>query len=294
MSTQRILCPVDFSPPSAQQLRHALACSEGGEAVVFLLHTVEPLLLQAAAMSGGEQSLRDEIAGELRKVIAEATRTPGPPPVVETRVASGDPHTAILETCRHERCDLLVMGTHGAGGLAKAFFGSTLERVLRGTTVPVLARPPRAAGIVSGEGRLDVTHVIAAIDRDSPSVAATQTAAAWATRTGARLTLAHVMPAAPGARRWQAAAREEHARLRQQAEQDLARLVQERGQDGLTVASVVLEGSPAEQLAEYAGSAAGTLLVLGLGGARGGFSGRPGAVASRVLSIGRQPVLVVP
>ena len=44
----------------------------------------------------------------------------------------------ILEVARDRECDLIVMGTHGQGTLADAMLGSTAQRVLRRSQVPVL------------------------------------------------------------------------------------------------------------------------------------------------------------
>lgn len=44
----------------------------------------------------------------------------------------------ILEVARDRECDLIVMGTHGQGTLADAMLGSTAQRVLRRSPVPVL------------------------------------------------------------------------------------------------------------------------------------------------------------
>jgi nucleotide-binding universal stress UspA family protein len=46
----------------------------------------------------------------------------------------GNPADVILETAAKERSDLIVMGTHGLGGIRKWLLGSTTERVLRRTT----------------------------------------------------------------------------------------------------------------------------------------------------------------
>ncbi|MBE0616426.1 MAG: universal stress protein, partial [Proteobacteria bacterium] len=60
---------------------------------------------------------------------------------LELRVTHGEPWEQILETARETKADLVVMGTHGRKGLDRALFGSTAERVLRRSTVPVMAVP---------------------------------------------------------------------------------------------------------------------------------------------------------
>jgi len=45
---------------------------------------------------------------------------------------------AIVEEARQSRCDLIVIGTHGRRGVARAMLGSDAENVVRSSPVPVL------------------------------------------------------------------------------------------------------------------------------------------------------------
>ena len=56
----------------------------------------------------------------------------------EVVVTYGHPVNEILKTAEEKGCDLIVMGTHGQGGLADALLGSTARRVVRRSNVPVL------------------------------------------------------------------------------------------------------------------------------------------------------------
>ncbi|MBD0425790.1 universal stress protein [Aquisalinus flavus] len=51
----------------------------------------------------------------------------------------------ILKVAEKERADLVVLATHGRGGLAKLVIGSVTEQVLRASAVDVLAIPPAHA-----------------------------------------------------------------------------------------------------------------------------------------------------
>ncbi len=53
-------------------------------------------------------------------------------------VTYGNPVHEILNTADARGCDLIVMGTHGQGGLADVVLGSTARRVVRRSKVPVL------------------------------------------------------------------------------------------------------------------------------------------------------------
>ena len=59
--------------------------------------------------------------------------------VVESSVGTGQPADAIVEYADTHDIDLIVMGTHGRGGVEKMWLGSVTEKVLRKAHCPVLA-----------------------------------------------------------------------------------------------------------------------------------------------------------
>ena len=56
----------------------------------------------------------------------------------EILIREGPPAETILETAKAQNCDLIVLGTHGQGGMAKILVGSIAKQVLRHADVPVL------------------------------------------------------------------------------------------------------------------------------------------------------------
>lgn len=55
-----------------------------------------------------------------------------------TEVMIGRPFEQIVKRCRELMADLVVLGTHGRTGLELVLVGSTAERVVRRSPVPVL------------------------------------------------------------------------------------------------------------------------------------------------------------
>lgn len=53
-------------------------------------------------------------------------------------LAHGTPIREILRITSEQGVDLVVMATHGQTGITHALFGSTTEKVVRRSTVPVL------------------------------------------------------------------------------------------------------------------------------------------------------------
>jgi nucleotide-binding universal stress UspA family protein len=57
---------------------------------------------------------------------------------VQSAVLFGDAPEGILEYAGRESIDLIIMGTHGRGGVAHAIMGSVAEKVVRSASCPVL------------------------------------------------------------------------------------------------------------------------------------------------------------
>lgn len=67
----------------------------------------------------------------------------------------------LLDLAGREQVDLIVLGTHGRTGLARAVLGSVAEEVLRHADIPVLV-VPRSAARVRGEDRGEVKTPVGA------------------------------------------------------------------------------------------------------------------------------------
>ena len=61
---------------------------------------------------------------------------------VEGKVVTGYPAEEILGIAEDEKCDMVVMGTHGRKGIDRILFGSVAEKVVKSSTVPVLTVRP--------------------------------------------------------------------------------------------------------------------------------------------------------
>jgi nucleotide-binding universal stress UspA family protein len=57
---------------------------------------------------------------------------------MEGRLVQGAAHATIVDVAEREGVDLIVLGTHGRGGLGRFLLGSVAERVLRTARIPVL------------------------------------------------------------------------------------------------------------------------------------------------------------
>lgn len=131
---RRILVPLDFSIQAMAALRVAVDLAAEHRGHVHVLHALAPSAVapeviwtpRAKLRAGFQQRLERDVAGALGK---KASR-------VECEVVIAEPIRAILAAAR--KADLIVMTTLGQTGLAHFLVGSTTEKVVRLSPIPVL------------------------------------------------------------------------------------------------------------------------------------------------------------
>lgn len=139
----RIVVPLDGSAVAEQALDEAKEMSSLTGAPIHLLRVVDPLAYQRASLTGmfveGElvaEALADEEEQARDYLTKVSSGLEQSAPTVAADVVRGQPVTAIVNFCQPG--DLLVMASHGRGGLLRFFMGSVAEGVLRQATVPIL------------------------------------------------------------------------------------------------------------------------------------------------------------
>jgi len=140
---QRILVPVDGSDTSKRGLQEAIRLSKALGGHLRLVHIVDdsPLALNPEAGVAAAPLVQDFAEGG--KEILEEARKLASVAGVNTEVSlhenfSGRVADLIVDEAKKWRAELIVMGTHGYGGLKHAVLGSAAEAVLHASDVPVL------------------------------------------------------------------------------------------------------------------------------------------------------------
>ncbi len=139
-----ILVPVDFSPTSLNAVRVAagIAAPDGD---LTLLHVIDEDFIKDAVAAGLGTS--DDITARMREraEIDFATLLEGLEAGevnIERMIVVGAPFVEILKIARDLDLPMIVMGVRGRSTPPEeVLFGSTAEKVLRGTRVPVLCVP---------------------------------------------------------------------------------------------------------------------------------------------------------
>jgi len=138
---KRILVPTDFSKMADNALNVAAQLARRHNAEIFLLHTLELPYTQIDAMSSHSELPEALFFMKLAdKRFKEVLRRDNLQDITVHRVVEFDETlSGILESCKKNDIDLIVMGSHGVSGLREMFIGSNTEKVVRSSKIPVLA-----------------------------------------------------------------------------------------------------------------------------------------------------------
>ena len=290
-----IVCPVDFSDHSKVALYRAAAWARHFRARLIVVTVVEPLLVNAAAATYDTDFVRDELLPELRAFVESASLAGGAAiPPHEGVVLVGEPASEIVALAQREHAPLIVIATHGLSGYRRLLLGSTTEKVLRQTTVPVLiAPPPEHTPSNVNPPRVDVGRVLAPVDFKQGCVREARAAASLADSFGVPLLLVHVVAPLKGIERLRSQL-ETHNRIQiERADQQIQQLASEVNTQ-VSIETAVTVGSPAEEIAQLAVERGAGLIVMGLRRQEHMFGARPGSIAYRVLGLAPARVLALP
>jgi len=194
---QRILCPTDFSQFSLQALRHAMALSRQFGSRLKIVHVIPQLFpggesLSASAPWLTTPEVRERVDAEMRRFLEplrEARVTH------EIEIREGDPWREIVATAEEMPADLVVLGTHGRGGLDRVFLGSVAEKLVRRLPCPVFSVSHEEGRTWAAPGL--ITRIVCATDFSPISIAACGMAIGLAEKFRAEVTLLHVVENVP-------------------------------------------------------------------------------------------------
>lgn len=185
---KKILVPVDGSPFAEFAIDMAVGIAKETGAEVRLTMVAERQhLSQAVAWEvymKGHTTYLDGLVARLR--------ASGEAPDVSSSLLEGDVVPCLLEEMSDWGADMVVMTTHGHGGLARAWLGSVADALIHESTVPLLlGRPPETD--ISPKAFWIPRRIAVTLDGSVFAEAALGPALDLVTATGADLALVHVV-----------------------------------------------------------------------------------------------------
>ena len=136
---ERILVAVDHSDASRRAAELAVGLAAALSARVALLHVIDTGKGFSPELGFADDMVATQYrpsAQQLLEGVASALPVGVP---IERLIREGDPPQEIDATAAKWGADLIVLGTHSHGRLARLLLGSTAQAVLRSAHCPVLA-----------------------------------------------------------------------------------------------------------------------------------------------------------
>lgn len=291
---RQIVVPIDFSEPSRAATRRAGMLSETFGVPLHLVHAVQypvgSVYTEFPVPAASWESIRADAGKYLeeRRVELEERGIE-----VTAQLSELDPVAAIGSSVEEHSANLVVMGTHGYGGLKHLFLGSVAERTLRTIDCPVLAvKGPEA------EASEPIRKILCATDFSIHSRQAARVARGLAAKLGASVDVIHVIVpptaiAAPYGGPILPSTTDLVTDLMQRAQALIDPVVDEFRDAGIQAARHIHHGMPAQTIADEAGRLDADLIVMGTRGNTGLKHVVLGSVAERILRLAPCSVLSV-
>jgi nucleotide-binding universal stress UspA family protein len=262
MNIKNVLVPVDFSSPSVLAVNSAVAFARKLGARLTLLHVIPPWRGQVYTLPGEAERMTTE-RQEWAQNLLSTLIAPEDQDDLDACfcVKFGEIEDVIQTLVGDGQADLVVMGTHGRGPLARLLLGSVTQSMLRRLGVPVLT-------VCHTSGPLQFKRILFATDFGFDSHKAFHFALHLAAAMHASLIVVHAVDAShvlsfevPDVSEAVEAGRKETMKYAQRK----FREYETRGEQlNVPVECILAEGKAAESLARIADENEVDLMILGL------------------------------
>jgi nucleotide-binding universal stress UspA family protein len=300
---ERIVTPLDGSNTAEGALPYARTLAERLGVIVELLEVIDASEISgnvsAATAALINQARTSDMADQYLTEIANRF------PRIRTRcrVVQGSAAAIVIDVAAENKETLIIMASHGRSGLHRWLLGSVAEKVLRGTSNPLLLI--RTTERIPADGQAAFESIVVPLDGSKPAEAALAKALELARSMKIEIVLmrAYELPATAYYRADDypsnaAAFIPSHAELveemSREAREYLDAKVQEiSAHDSVKVRAEIIEGPAAEQIIELAQNIPNSLIATSTHGRSGVSRWILGSVTEKIVHYSHRPVLVV-
>ena len=284
---QSILVPVDGSTLAEAAVPYALAVAERARSKVQFVFVYQDSFNLEPVELAWQYLLR--LTARARERLGDS---------VSSALLHGTVAATLVKQARKIGADLVIMTTHGRGGVERAWLGSVTDQLIRRIGIPVLVVRP-------GEGaaapEFEPTEILIPLDGSPLAETALQPAAALARLWDAQVTLVQIVYRVPiaGAEGMAAAQNfdQELTVMTRESAEEYVRDAADRLRSSDVKASgmaLIGTGSPAHQLRELAAPGVVSLIAMATHGRGGIRRFILGSVTDKLVRTAEVPVLVVP
>lgn len=287
---ENILIPTDGSEGVENAIARGLDLARTGGGTIHALHAIDISQDPPGAGPDEMSDLRQRSEKHGRAVTKRIIERATDEQLESVRtVAEGAPFRVILEYIDRNDIDLVLMGTTGGTGVERSRLGSTTQRVIPRSTVPVLAVPMDASGGIPDAGYGMYDTIVVPTDGSDPAARAADHAFGFAERYGADVHLIYVLDT--DAHAFDAMPKSIIGMLKQGGQTLLEELAAEASGRNLPVTTATLRGDPHEEILEYASGVEADLIAMGSHGRGTAGETLLGSTTAQTVRRARVPVL---
>jgi nucleotide-binding universal stress UspA family protein len=149
---KRILVPIDFSDVTELVIENAKLFAKSFDSELRIIHVFAPMLEGTVGriimVPMNYEDLRDELAAELKnehkKMLEIKQKMINEKVKVKAFLLGGKVSEVIFSQVKEYIPDMIIMGSHGHGHVAKALLGSITTSVLKHVKCPVIIVPSKS------------------------------------------------------------------------------------------------------------------------------------------------------
>ena len=318
---KKILCAVDFSDFTDMVVQYGNAMAKEFDGRLSLCHVVSAVYMVSSHITPyvdytGIESERVDMARKQLETLAADLDVE-----CEIIVETGSPAEMIAEIAHKKEADMVMAATYGGSGIKRYLVGSVTDRLVKILSCPLMVLHPTDQNRQGATGEnVKLDRILVGCDFSEDSTLAFDWALSLAQEFQTQLYLAHVIrpgehdPASSvdyvklqegDSLGWNRseylhlqeqsaiAIQEKKAKLVARVERQLNNMVPEESRSWCTPTTIVLEGSPYQELIEYGEQKEVDLIVLGIRGHSLLETFLVGSTTDRVISRASCPVLAI-
>lgn len=289
---RKIVVPTDFSETAESAINAACELAAWYKAELDVVNVVDATVY---AYAGYPFSA---LSNELTTGAEEALRKLKLPPTakgctVNRFVLSGTPAAEICGHAARHKADLIVMGTHGYGTVARFFLGSVADKVLHSADVPVMiTKAPKGKIKHPKKKQKAITRVLFPTDFSDTANLALKRAIALTEDFDAELFVLHVVDDSLISTHVPKERELILKELRRAALEEMKKHLPAHLLQNFETTGAVKRGEPGKAIAAYAETHACDLIVMGSHGRTGVKRALLGSVADKVVRLSKCAVFI--
>ncbi len=318
---KKVLCAIDFSDFTDMVLQYGKSLADEFESKLCLCHVVSAVYMVSSHITPyvDYTGIESERLDQARKSLAEMARKMDID--CDIIVETGSPAEMIAQVAHDQQFDMVVTATYGGSGIKRYLVGSVTDRLVKILSCPLMVLHPTDKNLQGTDNEtIKLDRILVGCDFSEDSKLAFDWALSLAQEFQTQLYLAHVIrPEEPvqfseldylklqqgdniGWNRSEFLnlkaktsheIEEKKAKFLARIERQLLNMVPEDSQSWCTPATVVLEGTPYQELIEYGEQKQVDLIVLGVRGHSLLETFIVGSTTDRVISRATCPVLAI-